>query len=406
MKRRLLSVGVALCVGSAVPPARARPESVDPPVGLLTLGDPGASEVPLTDAIRVVLEAQGLEVSPGSVGDVTGSSADGLLSTRCVVEYRTDRRHYAHVDCPGHVDYIKNMITGAAQMDGAILVVSAADGPMPQTREHIQLARQVGIPAIVVFLNKVDAVQDPELLDLVELEIRELLSQNQFPGDKVPVIRGSAEGATRRDPVWVESIQRLMDEVDRSIPAPTRATDKPFLMPIEDVFSITGRGTVATGRVERGTVRQGEPLEVIGFDLDQAVVARDLLRRAAQQDLALPGDRIGVALAPGTPPRIGQVLARPASIAARRAFAAEIYVLKREEGGTSAPFSATQFHIRTATVTGSVRLPPGVTVMAGEHATVEVDLDTPVALEKRTRFELFDGQRRTAVGVVSDLRDR
>jgi elongation factor Tu len=328
------------------------------------------------------------------------------------VEYQSERRHYAHVDCPGHADYVKNMITGAAQMDGAILVVSAADGPMPQTREHILLARQVGVPYIVVFMNKVDQVDDEELLELVELEIRELLSSYDFPGDDIPVIRGSALKALESgDPDAPESqcIFELLEAVDTYIPTPERAVDRPFLMPVEDVFSIQGRGTVATGRVERGVVKVGEEVEIVGVKATSKTVATgvEMFRKLLDQGEA--GDNVGVLLRGVKRDEIerGQVLAKPGSITPHTKFKAEVYVLSKEEGGRHTPFFngyRPQFYFRTTDVTGVVTLPEGTEmVMPGDNVAISVDLITPIAMEKELRFAIREGGRTVGAGVVSDI---
>jgi len=331
------------------------------------------------------------------------------------VEYQTEHRHYAHIDCPGHADYIKNMITGAAQMDGAILVVSSADGPMPQTREHVLLARQVNVPALVVFMNKTDQVDDPELLDLVEMEVRELLSKYEFPGDDIPVIRGSAlkvleEGnGTREDPIS-KCIWELMDACDSYIPAPVREVDKPFLMPIEDVFTITGRGTVVTGRVERGVIKGGEEVAIVGMKTDVTkTVATSLEMFRKILDSAMAGDNVGVLLRGVDKEGVerGQVLAKPGSITPHTKFKAEVYVLKKEEGGRHTPFfagSKPQFYFRTTDVTGGIKLPDGVEmVMPGDNATFEVDLIVPIAMDPGLRFAVREGGHTVGAGVVTEI---
>ena len=334
------------------------------------------------------------------------------------VEYQTDNRHYAHIDCPGHADYIKNMITGAAQMDGAILVVSAADGPMPQTREHVLLARQVNVPALVVFMNKTDQVDDPELLDLVEMEVRELLSKYEFPGDDIPVIRGSAlkalealqNGAVAKEAPECKCIFELMDAVDSYIPDPERAADKPFLMPVEDVFSITGRGTVATGRVESGTVKVQDTVEIVGLSDEKrstVVTGVEMFRKLLDQ--AIAGDNIGVLLRgiQRTDIERGQVIAKPGSIHPHTKFKGQVYVLTKEEGGRHTPFFSgyrPQFYFRTTDVTGSIKLPEGVEmVMPGDHITMECDLITPIAMDEGLRFAIREGGRTVASGVVSQI---
>jgi elongation factor Tu len=325
------------------------------------------------------------------------------------VEYETANRHYAHIDCPGHADYIKNMITGAAQMDGAILVVAATDGPMPQTREHILLARQVGVPYIVVFLNKCDAVEDPELLELVELEVRELLKTYQFPGDTVPVIRGSALGALNGEEKWEKTILELMEAVDKFVPLPQRDVDKPFAMPIEDIFSISGRGTVVTGRIERGKVKVGEEVEIVGFRPTQkkVVTGVEMFRKLLDEGIA--GDNVGLLLRGTEKEDVerGQVVCKPASITPHKKFKAEAYILTKEEGGRHTPFFTgyrPQFYFRTTDVTGNVKLAQGVEmVMPGDNASVEIELITPVALEKGLRFAIREGGHTVGAGAVSEI---
>jgi elongation factor Tu len=325
------------------------------------------------------------------------------------VEYQTANRHYAHVDCPGHADYIKNMITGAAQMDGAILVVAATDGPMPQTREHILLARQVGVPFIVVFMNKVDAVEDAELLDLVELEVRELLKSYQFPGDDIPVIRGSALGALNGEEKWEKSVAELMAAVDSYIPLPQREIDKPFLMPIEDIFSISGRGTVVTGRVERGKVKVGEEIEIVGFrpTMKRVVTGVEMFRKLLDEGVA--GDNVGLLLRGTEKEEVerGQVLALPGSITPHTQFKAEVYILTKEEGGRHTPFFKgyrPQFYFRTTDVTGVAELPEGVEmVMPGDNVSLVVELITPIAMEKGLRFAIREGGRTVGAGAISEI---
>ena len=325
------------------------------------------------------------------------------------VEYQTKNRHYAHVDCPGHADYIKNMITGAAQMDGAILVVAATDGPMPQTREHILLARQVGVPSIVVFMNKVDMVEDEELLDLVELEVRELLSKYAYPGDDIPVVRGSALGALNGEAKWEATVDKLMEEVDRYIPLPAREIDKPFLMPMEDIFSISGRGTVVTGRIERGKVKVGEEMEIVGFrpTVKRVVTGVEMFKKLLDEGLA--GDNVGLLLRGTEKEEVerGQVIAKPGSITPHTKFKAAVYVLTKDEGGRHTPFFKgyrPQFYIRTTDVTGVVTLPEGTEmVMPGDNITVEVELITPVAIEKEMRFAIREGGRTVGAGTVADI---
>jgi elongation factor Tu len=370
MKRTAIFIVLALAFALNLPvwAAKEKFDRSKPHLNIGTLGDADASEVPLTDAIRVVLEGLGQPVSshdasgPPPPSAAADPPARGQLQHHCIVEYETEPRHYVHVDCPGHADYVKNMITGAAQMDGAILVVSATDGPLPQTREHVLLARQVNVPAIVVFLNKVDQVEDPELLELMETEVRELLRQYEFPGDTVPVIRGSALEATRGDPQSQQAIQQLLEALDNHIPLPSRDRDKPFLMPVEDVFSISGRGTVVTGRIERGAVRPGQPVHVIGFGLDHPSLVQELLDLPASTEEALPGERVRVLLPePSDRIVIGQVLAEPGSISAHSKFKTEVHVMRREDGGRHTPFFnryRPQFYFRTTDVTGTVQLPP------------------------------------------------
>jgi elongation factor Tu len=335
----------------------------------------------------------------------------GITIATAHVEYQTPARHYAHVDCPGHADYVKNMITGAAQMDGAILVVSAADGPMPQTREHILLARQVGVPYIVVYLNKVDMVDDAELLELVELEVRELLSAYKFPGNEIPVIRGSALKALEGDKgdLGEPSLQRLLDAIDSYIPTPQRATDKPFLMPVEDVFSISGRGTVATGRVERGIIKVGEEVEIIGHKATAKTVVTGVEMFRKLLDEGRAGDNIGALLRGLKREEVerGQVLAKPGSITPHTKFKAEVYVLTKEEGGRHTPFFngyRPQFYFRTTDVTGSVQLPEGVEmIMPGDNIAMTVELITPIAMEKELRFAIREGGRTVGAGVVAEV---
>jgi elongation factor Tu len=349
-----------------------------------------------------------------SIDNAPEEKARGITIATAHVEYETDKRHYAHVDCPGHADYIKNMITGAAQMDGAILVVGANDGPMPQTREHILLARQVGVPYIVVFMNKVDMVDDPELLDLVELEVRELLTKYQFPGDKIPVIRGSALKAmetTATDPDAEEfrCIKELLDAIDSYIPTPERPIDKPFLMPIEDVFSISGRGTVVTGRVERGVIKVGEEVEIVGIRETRKTVATGVEMFRKLLDEGRAGDNIGVLLRGIGKDEVerGMVLAKPGSITPHTKFKAEVYVLTKEEGGRHTPFFKgyrPQFYFRTTDVTGVVQLPEGVEmVMPGDNVNLTVELIAPIAMEKELRFAIREGGRTVGAGVVTEV---
>jgi elongation factor Tu len=367
----------------------------------------------LTAAITKVLAAQGRAqfTAYDQIDKAPEEKARGITINTAHVEYETESRHYAHVDCPGHADYVKNMITGAAQMDGAILVVSAADGPMPQTREHILLARQVGVPALVVYLNKVDMVDDPELLELVELEVRELLSKYQFPGDEIPIIKGSALQALNGEsgPLGEPSILALMEAVDRYIPQPVREKDKPFLMPIEDVFTISGRGTVVTGRVERGVVKVGDEIEIVGLRPTAKTVCTgvEMFRKLLDQGEA--GDNVGVLLRGTKREEVerGQVLCKPGSITPHTRFTAETYVLTKEEGGRHTPFFPNyrpQFYFRTTDVTGSIKLPAGTEmVMPGDNVTMEVELIAPIAMEQGLRFAIREGGRTVGAGVVASI---
>ncbi len=378
-----------------------------------TIGHVDHGKTTLTAAITKVLAEVGGAVFTAydQIDKAPEERARGITIATAHVEYETKKRHYAHVDCPGHADYIKNMITGAAQMDGAILVVSAADGPMPQTREHILLARQVGVPAIVVYLNKVDMVDDPELLDLVELEVRELLSSYQFPGDKIPVIRGSALKALEgKEPaVGKESINQLMDAVDAFIPQPERPKDRPFLMPIEDVFSISGRGTVVTGRVERGIVKVGDEVEIVGLRPTLKTVATGVEMFRKLLDSGEAGDNIGVLLRGTKREEVerGQVLAAPGSITPHTNFQAEAYILTKEEGGRHTPFFTNyrpQFYFRTTDVTGTVKLPEGTEmVMPGDNISMEVELIQPIAMDEGLRFAIREGGRTVGAGVVAKI---
>jgi elongation factor Tu len=384
-----------------------------PHVNVGTIGHVDHGKTTLTAAITKVLAQKGLAsfMAYDQIDKAPEERERGITIATAHVEYQTDKRHYAHVDCPGHADYVKNMITGAAQMDGAILVVSAADGPMPQTREHILLARQVGVPYIVVYLNKVDMVDDKELLDLVELEVRELLSKYEFPGDKTPIVRGSALKALEGDKgeLGEPSIHALMDAVDGYVPTPARAKDKPFLMPVEDVFSISGRGTVATGRVERGIVKVGEEVEIVGLKATQKTVVTgvEMFRKLLDQGEA--GDNIGALLRGLKREEVerGQVLAKPGSITPHTKFKAEVYVLTKEEGGRHTPFFngyRPQFYFRTTDVTGSIQLPKGVEmVMPGDNIGMDVELITPIAMEKELRFAIREGGRTVGSGVVAEV---
>ena len=383
-----------------------------PHVNIGTIGHVDHGKTTLTAAIATVLAKHG-GGDAASYADIDNAPEEkerGITINTSHIEYETDVRHYAHVDCPGHADYVKNMITGAAQMDGAILVVSAADGPMPQTREHILLSRNVGVPYIVVFLNKMDMVDDEELLELVEMEVRDLLSEYDFPGDDTPVIAGSALKALEGDAAYEEKIMELMTAVDEYIPTPTRDTDKPFMMPIEDVFSITGRGTVATGRVERGEVRVGDEVEIVGIKDETSkttVTGVEMFRKLL--DYAEAGDNIGALLRGVAREDIerGQVLAKPASITPHTKFKAEVYVLSKEEGGRHTPFFTNyrpQFYFRTTDVTGVVELPEGTEmVMPGDNVAMDVELIHPIAIEDGTRFSIREGGRTVGSGVVSEI---
>jgi elongation factor Tu len=394
--------------------AKKKFERTKPHVNVGTIGHIDHGKTTLTAAITKHLEKKGWAnyVPFDQIDKAPEEKARGITIATAHVEYETSKRHYAHVDCPGHADYIKNMITGAAQMDGAILVVGADDGPMPQTREHILLARQVGVPSIVVFLNKCDMVDDKELIELVELELRELLTKYEFPGDEIPIVRGSALKALESDDVKSEEakpIFELMDAIDSYIPEPVRDTDKPFLMPIEDVFSISGRGTVVTGRVERGVIKAGEDVEIVGIRPTMKTVCTgvEMFRKILDQGQA--GDNIGVLLRGTKRDEVerGQVVAAPGSITPHTKFKAEAYILTKEEGGRHTPFFTgyrPQFYFRTTDVTGVVTLPEGVEmVMPGDNVSVEVHLITPIAMEKELRFAIREGGRTVGAGVISDI---
>jgi elongation factor Tu len=393
--------------------AKAKFARTKPHCNVGTIGHVDHGKTTLTAAITKVLAKSGgaTFTAYDQIDKAPEEKARGITIATAHVEYETGKRHYAHVDCPGHADYVKNMITGAAQMDGAILVVSAADGPMPQTREHILLARQVGVPALVVYLNKVDMVDDPELLELVELEVRELLSSYQFPGDDIPIIKGSALCALEeREPEMGEkSIMELMEAVDNYIPQPQRATDRPFLMPVEDVFSISGRGTVATGRVERGVIKVGEEVEIVGLRPTQKTVVTgvEMFRKLLDQGEA--GDNIGALLRGTKREEIerGQVLAKPGSITPHTKFKAEAYILTKEEGGRHTPFFTNyrpQFYFRTTDVTGVVQLPEGTEmVMPGDNVTMDVELIAPIAMDPQLRFAIREGGRTVGAGVVASI---
>jgi elongation factor Tu len=383
-----------------------------PHVNIGTIGHVDHGKTTLTAAITQTLGKNNPKISVRSFDSIDNApeeKARGITIATAHVEYETKARHYAHVDCPGHADYIKNMITGAAQMDGAILVVAATDGPMPQTREHILLARQVGVPSIVVFMNKVDMVDDAELLDLVELEVRELLSSYNFPGDEIPVVRGSALGALNQDPKWEATVVELMDAVDSYIPTPEREVDKPFLMPVEDIFSISGRGTVATGRIERGIVKVGETVEIIGIRDTRSTVVTGVEMFKKLLDEGRAGDNVGLLLRGVDRKEIerGQVMAKPGSITPHTKFKAEAYILTKEEGGRHTPFFTgyrPQFYFRTTDVTGVAHLPQGVEmVMPGDNVALEIELITPIAMEKGLRFAIREGGRTVGAGTISDI---
>jgi elongation factor Tu len=389
-------------------------ERTKPHVNVGTIGHIDHGKTTLTACITKVLAKNNPKVkyrSFDSIDNAPEEKARGITIATAHVEYETAKRHYAHVDCPGHADYIKNMITGAAQMDGAILVVAATDGPMPQTREHILLARQVGVPYIVVFLNKCDAVEDPELLDLVELEVRDLLKSYQFPGDDIPVIRGSALKAMEDDPAWVKKIDELMEAVDNYIPMPERAVDKPFIMPIEDIFSIQGRGTVVTGRIEKGICKVGEEMEIVGFRDTRKTVVTGVEMFKKLLDEGRAGDNVGLLLRGIEKNDVerGQVIAKPGTIKPHTNFKGEVYVLSKEEGGRHTPFFTNyrpQFYFRTTDVTGTVKLPDGVEmVMPGDNIAIEVELITPIAMEKTIRFAIREGGKTVGAGRVSDILD-
>ena len=383
-----------------------------PHVNIGTIGHVDHGKTTLTAAITKVLAEKGFAQMRdfSSIDNAPEEKERGITINTSHVEYTTANRHYAHVDCPGHADYVKNMVTGAAQMDGAILVVAATDGPMPQTREHILLARQVGVPALVVFMNKVDLVDDPELLELVEMEIRELLSFYDFPGDDIPVIQGSALGALNGEAEWVNKVVELMEAVDNFIPLPERLVDLPFLMPVEDVFSITGRGTVATGRIERGIVNSGEAVDILGMgaeNLKSTVTGVEMFRKILDRGEA--GDNVGLLLRgiEKSMIRRGMVICKPGSVKPHDHFKAEVYVLSKEEGGRHTPFFnkyRPQFYFRTTDVTGEIKLPEGVEmVMPGDNVTIEVNLLSPIAMEKGLRFAIREGGRTVGAGQVTEI---
>ncbi len=396
--------------------ARAKFERTKPHLNIGTIGHVDHGKTVLTSAITKVLSLKGLAkyVPYEEIDKAPEEKARGLTIQLAHIEYETEKRHYAHIDCPGHADYIKNMITGAAQMDGAILVVAAPESVMPQTREHILLAKQVNVPAIVVFLNKTDMMKDPELLELVEIEVRDLLKKYDFPGDEIPIIKGSALKAmesTSTDPEAEEfkPILELLKAVDDYIPEPVRELDKPFLMPIEDIFSITGRGTVVTGKVERGQIKPGDPIEVIGFDTVHKTVATSLEMFRKTLDSAVAGDNIGILLRGVGKDEVarGMVVAAPGSIKPHKKFQGQVYILKKEEGGRHTPFFSgyrPQFYVRTTDVTGTVKLPEGVEmVMPGDNANLEVELITTVALEQGSRFAIREGGKTVGAGVVTKI---
>ena len=393
--------------------AKEQFQRTNPHVNIGTIGHVDHGKTTLTAAITKVLAEKGLSEirSFDSIDNAPEEKERGITINTAHVEYQTENRHYAHVDCPGHADYVKNMVTGAAQMDGAILVVAATDGPMPQTREHILLARQVNVPRIVVFLNKVDMVDDPELLDLVEMEVRELLSFYQYDGDNTPIIRGSALGALNGEPKWVEKVMELMKAVDEYIPLPQRDVDKPFLMPVEDVFSITGRGTVATGRIETGVVKVGDEVQIqgLGEDKKSVVTGVEMFRKILDEGQA--GDNVGLLLRGIDKDEIkrGMVVSHPGTITPHKKFQAEVYILKKEEGGRHTPFHnkyRPQFYIRTLDVTGEISLPDGTEmVMPGDNLTITVDLITAVACSEGQRFAIREGGRTVGAGQVTKILD-
>ncbi|MHB0999768.1 MAG: elongation factor Tu [Armatimonadota bacterium] len=399
--------------------AKQRYERTKPHVNVGTIGHVDHGKTSLTAAITSILSKSGLATAKKfeEIDAAPEERARGITIATCHVEYESEKRHYAHVDCPGHADYIKNMITGAAQMDGAVLVVSAADGPMPQTREHILLARQVGVPYIVVFMNKADMVDDPELLELVELEIRELLSKYEFPGDDIPIIVGSAVkaldcGCAKKECEWCGKIWELMDALDSYIPEPVRAIDKPFLMPVEDVFTITGRGTVATGRVERGMVKTGEEISIIGLkdEVKKSVVTGvEMFRKLLDSGQA--GDNVGLLLRGVERKDIerGMVIAKPNSIKPHTKFSAEVYILSKEEGGRHTPFFngyRPQFYFRTTDVTGNIALPEGVEmVMPGDNVSIKAELIQPIAMEEGLRFAIREGGHTVGAGVITAVQE-
>jgi len=394
--------------------AKANFDRSKPHVNIGTIGHVDHGKTTLTAAISAVLAKKGLAEMRdfSSIDNAPEEKERGITINTSHIEYQTENRHYAHVDCPGHADYVKNMVTGAAQMDGAIIVVAATDGPMPQTREHILLSRQVGVPALVVFMNKVDLVDDPELLELVEMEIRELLSYYDFPGDDIPVIQGSALGALNGEPQWVAKVEELMKAVDEYIPLPARAIDKDFLMPVEDVFSITGRGTVATGRIERGVINSGESVDIIGMGAEgmtSTVTGVEMFRKILDRGEA--GDNVGLLLRGIEKSDIkrGMIICKPKSVNPHAHFKAEVYVLSKEEGGRHTPFFnkyRPQFYLRTTDVTGEIMLPANIEmVMPGDNVTIEVKLINKIALEKGLRFAIREGGRTVGSGQVTEILD-
>lgn len=394
--------------------AKEKFERTKPHVNIGTIGHIDHGKTTLTTAITQILSEKGMAQAKSfyDIDNAPEEKERGITINTSHIEYETDNRHYAHIDCPGHADYIKNMVTGAAQMDGAILVVAATDGPMPQTREHILLAHQVGVPAIVVFMNKVDLVDDPELLDLVEMDVRDLLNFYGYDGDNVPVIRGSALGALNREPQWVEKVLELMDAVDNYIPQPLRDIDKDFLMPIEDIFSITGRGTVATGRIEQGVINTGDPVEIVGLSeekLKSVVTGVEMFRKILDRGEA--GDNVGLLLRGIDKDEIrrGMVVAKPGSIHPHKKFKAEVYILKKEEGGRHTPFKnhyRPQFYFRTTDVTGEITLPDGVEmVLPGDNISIQVDLIYPIAMNKGLKFAIREGGRTVGAGQVTEILD-
>ncbi|MBR2196356.1 MAG: elongation factor Tu [Salinivirgaceae bacterium] len=393
--------------------AKEQFQRTKPHVNIGTIGHVDHGKTTLTAAITKVLAEKGLSElrSFDSIDNAPEEKERGITINTAHVEYQTEKRHYAHVDCPGHADYVKNMVTGAAQMDGAILVVAATDGPMPQTREHILLARQVNVPKIVVFLNKVDMVDDPELLELVEMEVRELLSFYGYDGDNTPIIKGSALGALNGEPKWVEKVMELMDAVDEYIPLPVRDVDKPFLMPVEDVFSITGRGTVATGRIETGVIHVGDEVQILGLGEDKksTVTGVEMFRKLLDEGQA--GDNVGLLLRGIDKDEVkrGMVIAKPGQVTPHKKFQAEVYILKKEEGGRHTPFHdkyRPQFYIRTLDVTGEIKLPEGTEmVMPGDNLTITVELITAVACNEGLRFAIREGGRTVGAGQITKIID-